>query len=148
MGQAATREVGASRDEAGPAVIASSASVAATATVSPRLPSAASPGDNGSSSSGSGGENEDSLSDEDNMAASSAAVPCRVSLRQSIAKMRWTASSLESLKSAEDRLLVSCSGSSSAVTCVVLRAALLSEWTKIMLEVVEFRIREIDASRS
>lgn len=40
----------------------------------------------------------------DDMAASPAA--CRVSLRESVAKMRWTASSLDSLRSAEDRLLV------------------------------------------
>ncbi|CAM9101602.1 unnamed protein product [Scytosiphon promiscuus] len=98
MGQAATREVGTSRDEAGPSVSASIASAAATAaaTVSPRL------GDEGQQ----GGENgnEDVVADGDAMAASGAA-PCRVSLRQSIAKMRWTASSLESLKSAEGRLL-------------------------------------------
>lgn len=42
------------------------------------------------------------------MAAAAAARPsCRVGLRESISKMRWTASSLESLKSAEERLLVS-----------------------------------------
>lgn len=38
------------------------------------------------------------------MAASSA---CKVSFRESLAKMRWTASSLEALRAAEDKLLVS-----------------------------------------
>ncbi|CAN0390481.1 unnamed protein product [Pylaiella littoralis] len=42
------------------------------------------------------------------MAAAAAARPsCRVGLRESFSKMRWTASSLESLKSAEERLLAS-----------------------------------------
>lgn len=41
------------------------------------------------------------------MAAAAGSASCRVSFRESIAKLKWTASSLESLKSAEERLLVS-----------------------------------------
>lgn len=50
------------------------------------------------------------------MAASSA---CKVSFRESLAKMRWTASSLEALRAAEDKLLVSdcCHASCSCCCC-------------------------------
>lgn len=52
------------------------------------------------------------------MAASSA---CKVSFRESLAKMRWTASSLEALRAAEDKLLVSgwCDASCCCCCCCV-----------------------------
>ncbi|CBN79068.1 conserved unknown protein [Ectocarpus siliculosus] len=105
MGQAATREAGA-RGEApatttttggggGGAAEVTIAAAAAAAASSPVLPLATS-----SSSTSTSSEEE-----ENNMAAAAAAkTPCRVTLRESLAKMRWTASSLDSLRSAEERL--------------------------------------------
>lgn len=49
------------------------------------------------------------------MAAGSAS--CRVSFRDSIARLKWTASSLESLKSAEERLLVSVNACDPVSVC-------------------------------
>jgi len=50
----------------------------------------------------------------DGTAQDMAAPACRVSFRESVAKMRWTASSLDSLRIAEDRLLVSPAVNSSS----------------------------------
>lgn len=87
MGQAATKSP---REE-----LSAPSTAAAAAAVEPSpLPSAGSPG---ATTLDAGG---------DEMAAAGSA-SCRVSFRESIAKLKWTASSLESLKSAEERLFVS-----------------------------------------
>lgn len=106
MGQAATK---AAQSE-GVVSTASDVSVSVTtpAEVSPQLPAAAA-----ATGSVGGADNDNDGSGSDMAAA--AAPSCRVNLRESIAKMRWTASSLESLKSAEERLIVSVAlGSSTA----------------------------------
>lgn len=99
MGQTASRQVSregptqVALDPIAPTAAVEAAAVAAAA-------SATSPAVIVESQEGDGGQGQVG----DNMAASK----CNsVNLRQSVAKMRWTASSLASLKAAEDNLLVS-----------------------------------------
>ena len=105
MGQTATRHV--VEDQAAPtgAVAAVTASSPLprppVAPVSPIVPGAPEVPEAEEISRATAAGDEKATSD---MAASNA---CKVSFRNSLAKMRWTASSLESLRAAEDKLLVS-----------------------------------------
>lgn len=62
--------------------------------------------------------------------AAAGSASCRVSFRESIAKLKWTASSLGSLKSAEERLLVSLGAVLGA--CEALRVGHLT-WQLMMM---------------
>ena len=103
MGQTATRHV--AEDQAAPAGSVAAVTAVPASSPLPRPPvaplSVLVPETEETSIATAAGD-EKAASD---MAASSAA--CKVTFRESLAKMRWTASSLEALRAAEDKLLVS-----------------------------------------
>lgn len=109
MGQTATRHV--AEDQATTAPAGAAAAATALSPTSPLRPPVApisllEPGTPEIDETSTACATPAAAGDEQtgDMAASS---PCKVSFRQSLAKMRWTASSLEALRAAEDKLLVS-----------------------------------------